>query len=789
MMPFDLDPATSAALSIAVKASVLLGAAALVQAVLYRRLSAAMRHLVWTLAVVGLLLLPILSIALPEWAVVIRTAAPGAVAAGPAVAPVDEPATLAQSSTPAAAAEPAADVRPSAGIPLRSFAARANAFGWPFVMAGVYATGVLVMLIHMVLQRWSVRRLAREAVDVRDPDWTRLLRECAACLGVDRPVRLLRSRERSMPMAFGTRRPTILIPATADTWPEDRQRAVVLHELAHVARYDCLTQSLAFAACTLYWFHPAAWWVARRLRIERELACDDRAIAAGARAREYAGHLLEIAYTFGRHRAPAVAVSMARPRHLEGRMLAVLDAARNRREPSVRVRIAWAALAAALLVPLASATTTVAAPAPEPQSTPAAAPRQGPVSVSDLNALKAHLMEWPPRLVRGAAAFVRTVQDRQPGTWEIRPTGKEGTVHLRLVELRSSSGSNVPIERLEGLTAAQLTGAGGPVQFRVRRDAGTFTFEGVVRSGVGAGTFSFTPDPGFPAELAKRGFARPTAGEQYQMARHDVGFAFLDELTKQGYAKPDLSEIVRAGQHGVDAAYLRDMGALGYRLGSLPPLIELRDHGITPEYVREMADLGYKGLSADAIRRARDHGITPEHVRGMRDAGYGSLTLEQLITSRDHGVTAEFVRDLGDAGHRKLAIDEVIRVRDHGVTPEYCTRDARARARAAARRADSGARPRRGRRVRPAHGRARPQGSRRDAGPAPGPRRHPGLRRGTEGAWIRPPGRRGSGDPARPRPDPGPHPPRQRARRHEPADRHAQVARRRRDARLVDCIC
>ena len=145
-------------------------------------------------------------------------------------------------------------------------------------------------------------------------------------MGVRRPVRLLRSRERSMPMAFGTRRPAILIPAMADTWPDDQTRAVVLHELAHVARYDCLTQSLAFAACALYWFHPAAWWVARRLRIERELACDDRVIAAGTQAREYAGHLLEIAYAFGSHRAPALAVSMARPRQLEGRMLAALDA-------------------------------------------------------------------------------------------------------------------------------------------------------------------------------------------------------------------------------------------------------------------------------------------------------------------------------------------------------------------------------------------------------------------------------------------------------------------------------
>ena len=100
------------------------------------------------------------------------------------------------------------------------------------------------------------------------------------------------------------------------------------------------------------------------------------------------------------------------------------------------------------------------------------------------------------------------------------------------------------------------------------------------------------------------------------MARHDIGYAFVDELNKQGYAKPQTSELVRAGQHGVQHTYLREMGALGYRLGSLEPLIELRDHGVTPAYVRELADQGYKGLPADELRRARDHGITPEYVRG-----------------------------------------------------------------------------------------------------------------------------------------------------------------------------
>ena len=103
--------------------------------------------------------------------------------------------------------------------------------------------------------------------------------------------------------------------------------------MAHVARRDCLTQMLASVACAVYWCHPAVWWIASRLRIERELACDDRVIAAGTDARDYAGHLLEIAYAFGRRRAPALVVSMARPRQLEGRMLAALDDDRNRTSP------------------------------------------------------------------------------------------------------------------------------------------------------------------------------------------------------------------------------------------------------------------------------------------------------------------------------------------------------------------------------------------------------------------------------------------------------------------------
>jgi beta-lactamase regulating signal transducer with metallopeptidase domain len=558
-------------------------------------------------------------------------------------------------------------------------------------IAGLYLIGVFGLASRLMVQRWHARRFARSAARVREAEWMRLLITCSDRMGVVRPVRLLRSREHNVPVALGTLRPSIVIPSIADTWSDDRRTAVMLHELAHVARYDCLTHTLAVAACAMYWFHPGVWWVARRLRIERELACDDRVIAAGTEPRDYAGHLLEIAYSFGGYRAPALAVSMARPRQLEGRMLAALDAARNRRLPSFRLRLAGGAIAIGLLAVLASARPAVTAAAaaaapreaqdeqwPALKERPALAPTARVLRKQAVKTSAKELKEMAHLAVLGlqearsrvVAAATEMMQEGS-GTWEIHLSDAKDTVHLRLVERNSSSGSNVPIAQLEGLTSAQLTGAGGPVQFRVKRDAGTFTFEGVIRNGVGAGTFAFAPDANFPAELAKRGFTRPTAGEQYQMARHDIGFAFLDELNRQGYAKPQTSDLVRAGQHGVRADYVREMGALGYRLGSLEPLITLRDHGITPAYVREMADQGYKGLAADDLRQARDHGITPDYVRGMRDGGYGSLPMNELIKVRDHGITPEFVRELGDAGHRKLPLDQLLRVRDHGVVPEY----------------------------------------------------------------------------------------------------------------------
>ena len=135
-----------------------------------------------------------------------------------------------------------------------------------------------------------------------------------------------------MPLTWGIIQPQILIPADAETWPTDRQRAVLLHELAHVRRWDWLTQMVAHMCCAIFWFNPLVWVADRRMRLERERACDDHVLTNGCWATDYASHLLEIA----RISRPSVfaaraAVAMAQPSWIENRLRVILATDRNRR--------------------------------------------------------------------------------------------------------------------------------------------------------------------------------------------------------------------------------------------------------------------------------------------------------------------------------------------------------------------------------------------------------------------------------------------------------------------------
>src|SRR5437588_1665900 len=85
------------------------------------------------------------------------------------------------------------------------------------------------------------------------------------------------------------------VPAGATEWSAERRRAVLSHELAHIARHDWLAQICGELVCGFYWFHPLVWFAAAGLRAESECACDDSVLNSGVEASNYANQLVELA--------------------------------------------------------------------------------------------------------------------------------------------------------------------------------------------------------------------------------------------------------------------------------------------------------------------------------------------------------------------------------------------------------------------------------------------------------------------------------------------------------------
>jgi tetratricopeptide (TPR) repeat protein len=168
----------------------------------------------------------------------------------------------------------------------------------------------------------------RAAVPPRD-GWAIPYIRASRALGLRRFVRLGLSDEVEVAMTAGVRDPLVLVPAGARTWPEERRRLVLLHELAHVKRFDWLAQIVCEAALALWWFHPLAWLAAARVRRDAELAADDLVLRTGERPSVYAGHLLDIVRSLRAGRDTVGAMAMARASGFESRLRALLESRRR----------------------------------------------------------------------------------------------------------------------------------------------------------------------------------------------------------------------------------------------------------------------------------------------------------------------------------------------------------------------------------------------------------------------------------------------------------------------------
>ncbi|QEH37771.1 Regulatory protein BlaR1 [Aquisphaera giovannonii] len=160
---------------------------------------------------------------------------------------------------------------------------------WVPALVACWGLGVIVLSARLAGGWLVLRGLVRRGVRPVGEGWERTLAKLRDRLGLRRPVRLLESARVQVPMVVGWIRPVVLLPASAlSGLPPDQLALILGHELAHIRRHDYLVNLAQSVIETLFFFHPAAWWLSSRIRAERENCCDDLAVACCGDPLDYA---------------------------------------------------------------------------------------------------------------------------------------------------------------------------------------------------------------------------------------------------------------------------------------------------------------------------------------------------------------------------------------------------------------------------------------------------------------------------------------------------------------------
>jgi GWxTD domain-containing protein len=163
----------------------------------------------------------------------------------------------------------------------------------PAVVA-LWLLGVLAFSIRL-LGGWRFTSHLRSCSHPAPADWQQTLERIAARVGTKRQVRLLISSLVDVPTVIGWLRPVILVPVEFLTGLSvEHITALLAHEIAHIRRHDYLASILQSIAEAVLFYHPAVWWISVQIRAERELCCDDLAVAVSGDALAYAQALAEL---------------------------------------------------------------------------------------------------------------------------------------------------------------------------------------------------------------------------------------------------------------------------------------------------------------------------------------------------------------------------------------------------------------------------------------------------------------------------------------------------------------
>lgn len=220
-------------------------------------------------------------------------------------------------------------------LPVGSVGAVEAGFSSQRVFLGIWVAGFAVMILRLIM---NVTALA---------GWCGRSRLLERVMSIE--IRELRGIKG--PVAAGVFRRVVFVPESWNSWSQGNRRIALDHELAHHQRRDPLWRLFAEIACAVHWFNPLVWWMARRLVIQCEFACDARVLRNGVNPADYAALLCDLAED---HDPGGCAMAMAARPTLEPRVRRLFESRKSNGTAGVTLWVAVAMACASLLASVGS---------------------------------------------------------------------------------------------------------------------------------------------------------------------------------------------------------------------------------------------------------------------------------------------------------------------------------------------------------------------------------------------------------------------------------------------------
>jgi GWxTD domain-containing protein len=159
----------------------------------------------------------------------------------------------------------------------------------------IWLAGVVLFTLKNLLTWFGSRRIRWSGVCAVAEHWQERLNNLRGRLGISKPVELLESCMTQIPVVIGHIRPVILLPiGLVSGLPTEQIEMILMHELAHVRRHDYLVNLLQTVVESVLFFNPAALWISKKIRNEREHCCDDDIVRITKDPGAYAATLIAL---------------------------------------------------------------------------------------------------------------------------------------------------------------------------------------------------------------------------------------------------------------------------------------------------------------------------------------------------------------------------------------------------------------------------------------------------------------------------------------------------------------